>query len=414
MSHTARRTLWAGMALLGCSLYWAPAVQAMTHVKARPTSSQFSVISASMQISHIVSRDAMREISRSMLRAKAVPHASTRPSTVPAEEQLPPTRGFLASQPQTVTAPSQTGSTLPPTAPSVLKPSSPSNAIPPLPAPLPASVANRGIGTPGQPIPSKATPASSAPGTLPAVAGSASSRRNELLPPGPLSATPMGIAVTPGEVRVSGLGGSSAPWTIVLLLTALTLIPSLLICVTPFARLLVVFHFLRQALGLQTTPSNQTLIGLTLILTFFIMEPVGQQIYHGSFEPLQRGEITAFEAISRGQEPMREFMIHFVREKDAALFLDIAKEPRPHDIRDLSMRVLLPAYIVSELKAGFQIGAVLFLPFLVVDMVVASITTSVGMMQLPPVVISTPLKLLLFLMVDGWHLLISALMRSFQ
>ena len=110
---------------------------------------------------------------------------------------------------------------------------------------------------------------------------------------------------------------------------------------------------------------------------------------------------------------MREFMAHYVREKDAALFLEIAHEPAPHTINDLSMRVLLPAYIVSELKAGFQIGAVLFLPFLVVDMVVASITTSVGMMQLPPVVISTPLKLLLFLMVDGWHLLISSLMRSF-
>ena len=216
------------------------------------------------------------------------------------------------------------------------------------------------------------------------------------------------------EIRITGLGSSSAPWTIVLLLTFLTLIPSLLICMTPFARLLVVFHFLRQALGLQTTPSNQTLIGLTLVMTFFIMEPVGNRIYEQSFLPLQTGKITAFEAISRGEQPMREFMAHYVREKDAALFLEIAHEPAPHTINDLSMRVLLPAYIVSELKAGFQIGAVLFLPFLVVDMVVASITTSVGMMQLPPVVISTPLKLLLFLMVDGWHLLISSLMRSFS
>jgi flagellar biosynthesis protein FliP len=228
-----------------------------------------------------------------------------------------------------------------------------------------------------------------------------------------ISKSPLDMVVTPNEVRVRGFGSSSAPWTIVLLLTALTLIPSLLVCVTPFARLLVVFHFLRQALGLQTTPSNQTLIGLTLILTFFIMQPVGQQIYRDSFAPLQNGEITAFEALGRSEEPLRNFMSHYVREKDAALFLEIAKEPRPHNVRDLTMRVLLPAYIVSELKAGFQIGAVLFLPFLVVDMVVASITTSVGMMQLPPVVISTPLKLLLFLMVDGWHLLIGALMRSF-
>jgi flagellar biosynthesis protein FliP len=228
-----------------------------------------------------------------------------------------------------------------------------------------------------------------------------------------LGSRPIGIAVTPNEVRVSGLGSSSAPWGVVLLLTGLTLLPSLLICVTPFARLLVVFHFLRQALGLQTTPSNQTLIGLTLILTFFIMQPVGKQIYSASLFPLQQGTITPFEAIARAEDPLRDFMVHFVREKDAALFLEIAHEPRPHDVRDLSMRVLLPAYIVSELKAGFQIGAVLFLPFLVVDMVVASITNAVGMMQLPPVVISTPLKLLLFLMVDGWHLLIGALMRSF-
>jgi flagellar biosynthetic protein FliP len=218
----------------------------------------------------------------------------------------------------------------------------------------------------------------------------------------------------PNELRISGLGGGSAQWTIVILLTFLTLIPSILICMTPFARLLIVFHFLRQALGLQTTPSNQTLVGLSVIMTFFLMQPVGLAIYQNSVVPLQEGKITALVALTRGAAPMRQFMSHYVREKDVALFLDIAKEPRPATVNDLSFRVLLPAYILSELKAGFQIGAVLFLPFLVVDMVVASITTSVGMMQLPPVVISTPLKLLLFLMVDGWHLLIGALMRSFN
>ena len=144
------------------------------------------------------------------------------------------------------------------------------------------------------------------------------------------------------------------------------------------------------------------------------MDQVGKQIYNSSFLPLQNGQITALQAVDRGSEPMRHFMAHYVREKDAALFLEIAHAPRPKSIEDVSMRVLLPAYIVSELKAGFQIGAVLFLPFLVVDIVIASITTSVGMMQLPPVVISTPLKLMLFLMVDGWHLLISALVRSFN
>ena len=228
------------------------------------------------------------------------------------------------------------------------------------------------------------------------------------------AATPAAPATNPNEIKITGFGGSNSQFTIVVLLTFLTLIPSILICMTPFARLLVVFHFLRQALGLQTTPSNQTLIGLSMIMTFFLMQPIGAAIYKDAVIPFQEGKITAVDAIERGGVPMRQFMSHYVREKDAALFLDIAKEPRPKDINDISFRVLLPAYILSELKAGFQIGAVLFLPFLVVDMVVASITTSVGMMQLPPVVISTPLKLLLFLMVDGWHILIGALMRSFN
>ena len=235
---------------------------------------------------------------------------------------------------------------------------------------------------------------------------------------GKLNSNSAGTTAKPGAatngINITGLGNSSTPWTIVVLLTLLTLIPSLMICVTPFARLLVVFHFLRQALGLQTTPSNQTLIGLSLVLTFFIMQPVGEQIYRDALVPLENGKITAFDAVNLGAEPLRHFMAHYVREKDAALFLDIAHAPRPRTVDDIPMRVMMPAYIVSELRAGFQIGAVLFLPFLVVDIVVASITNAVGMMQLPPVVISTPLKLMLFLMVDGWHLLIGALVRSFS
>ncbi len=218
---------------------------------------------------------------------------------------------------------------------------------------------------------------------------------------------------TGGALQVPASLGRSVPWSIVLMLTALTLVPSILICMTPFARLLIVFHFLRQALGLQTTPSNQTLIGLSVILTFFLMQPVASQIYLEAAVPLQAGQITPIEALGRAEVPMHKFMSRYVREKDVALFVGLAKEPRPASVDDISMRVLLPAYILSELKAGFEIGTVLFLPFLVVDLVVASITTSVGMLQLPPVVISTPLKLLLFLMVDGWHLLISSLMRSF-
>jgi flagellar biosynthetic protein FliP len=217
-----------------------------------------------------------------------------------------------------------------------------------------------------------------------------------------------------GIVQITGVPGGSVPWSIVVLLTALTLIPSILLCMTPFARLLIVFHFLRQALGLQTTPSNQTLIGLSLILTFFLMQPVANDIYQQAVLPMEAGRISMVDALSRAEIPVRHFMTHYVREKDLALFIEIAKEPQPASMDDVSMRVLLPSYILSELKAGFQIGTVLFLPFLIVDLVVASITTSVGMLQLPPVVISTPLKLLLFLMVDGWHLLIGSLMRSFN
>ncbi len=203
------------------------------------------------------------------------------------------------------------------------------------------------------------------------------------------------------------------PWNIVILLTVLTLLPALLLAMTPFVRMLVVFHFLRQALGTQSTPTNQTLIGLALFLTYFIMQPVGADVYQAAIVPLQNNQITAMEALDRGAVPLRRFMLKYTRQKDLALFVELAKEPRPRRPEDLSMRVVIPAYILSELKTGFQIGTILFFPFLVIDLVVASITTSVGMMQLPPVVISTPLKILLFVMVDGWNLVVGSLMKSF-
>jgi len=220
------------------------------------------------------------------------------------------------------------------------------------------------------------------------------------------------LHVQPNEIKITGLGDNSA-LQIAVLLTFLTLIPSLILCITPFARLLVVFHFLRQALGLQTTPSNQTLIGLALILTSFLMQPVGANIYQNALQPYEHGSLALSDALTEGSKPLKTFMLHYVREKDVSLFVELSKEPKPRNLDDLSMRVVVPAYILSELRAGFQIGAVLFLPFIVIDMVVASITTSVGMFQLPPVVISTPLKLLLFVMVDGWHLLVGSLMKSF-
>jgi len=199
----------------------------------------------------------------------------------------------------------------------------------------------------------------------------------------------------------------------VVLLTLLTLLPAIVLSMTPFVRLLVAFHFLRQALGTQTTPSNQTLIGLSLILTFFLMQPVGAAIHQSAILPYERGQVDAMGALDLASVPARRFMLKYAREKDLALFVELAKEAKPSNSGDLPMRVVAPAYLISELKAGFQIGAALYLPFLVVDIAVAAITTAMGMLQLPPVVISTPLKILLFVMVDGWNLLVGSLMKSF-
>lgn len=224
--------------------------------------------------------------------------------------------------------------------------------------------------------------------------------------------SPFGFSL-PGLLPGTSAPGSSASWNIVILLTLLTLIPAIILSMTPFVRLLVVFHFLRQALGTQTTPSNQTLIGLALILTFFLMQPVGAAIYTDAIVPLDAGHITMMAALDRAIVPMRHFMLKYAREKDLALFVELAHEPRPARPEDLAMRIVAPAYLLSELQAGFRIGAALFLPFLVIDLVTAAITTSVGMLQMPPVIISTPLKILLFVVVDGWNLLIGSLMRSF-
>ena len=221
-------------------------------------------------------------------------------------------------------------------------------------------------------------------------------------------------AARPAGLTIPGTGNAvSLPWTIVILFTLLTLLPALLLSMTPFVRLLVVFHFLRQALGTQSTPTNQTLIGLALFLTYFIMQPVGAEIYRDAVAPLEAGKVSALEAMDRATPPLRRFMLRYARERDLALFVEMGHEPRPHRPEDLPLRIVVPAYILSELKAGFQIGTVLFLPFLVIDMVVASVTTSMGMLQLPPVVISTPLKILLFVMVDGWNLVVGSLMKSF-
>jgi len=205
----------------------------------------------------------------------------------------------------------------------------------------------------------------------------------------------------------------STPWTILFVLTIVTLLPTILMAMTPLVRLMVVFHFLRQALGTQTAPSNPTLMGLALMMTWFLMTPVLNQVDQQAVEPYRAGQVTGWEAIDRGSQPVKLFMLHYAREKDLALFTAAGQVPRPNTAADLPMRVVIPSYILSELKAGFAIGAVLFLPFLLIDMVTASITTSIGMFQLPPVVVSTPLKILLFVMIDGWNLLASSLLKSF-
>lgn len=206
--------------------------------------------------------------------------------------------------------------------------------------------------------------------------------------------------------------GTSQPLQIIILLTLLSFIPAILVSMTCFTRLIVVFHFLRQALGTQETPNNQILIGLSLFITLFVMSPTFTQIYNEAYKPMSEGEITQTEAIEKGLIPLRAYMMKHTREKDLALFLSLSKAPRPATENDVPTTALIPAYMISELKTAFQIGFILFLPFLVIDLAVSSVLLSMGMMQLPPVVISMPLKILLFVMVDGWYLIVSSLVKS--
>ncbi|MFN7937914.1 MAG: flagellar type III secretion system pore protein FliP [Bryobacteraceae bacterium] len=220
-------------------------------------------------------------------------------------------------------------------------------------------------------------------------------------------------AATPLLTLGKGANAVSLPMQVVLIMTALTLLPAVFMSVTPFLRITLVLHFLRQALGTQSTPSNQVLIGLALFLTLLIMQPVLQDAYQKGWEPLEKGDLAWKEAFDQGSRPVRDFLLRFSREKDIQLFLEITHSPAPQSPRDLDVRILVPAYILSELRTGFQIGAVLFFPFLIIDLVVASVTLSIGMVQLPPVMLSAPFKILLFVLVDGWNLVIGSLVRSF-
>ncbi len=219
----------------------------------------------------------------------------------------------------------------------------------------------------------------------------------------------LGVSLVPSKGPVS----LSVPLQIVAMLTLLAILPAVIMSVTPFLRITIVLHFLRQALGTQGTPSNQVLIGMAMFLTLVIMRPVVAEMYHKGWEPLEAGQATWQQAWNDGSQPLKTFLVRYVREKDVSLFLDISHTPAPHDSSGLPLDVVLPAYVLSELKTGFQIGVILFLPFLVIDLVVASVTLSIGMVQLPPVMLSAPFKVLLFVLVDGWNLVVGSLIRSF-
>ena len=215
------------------------------------------------------------------------------------------------------------------------------------------------------------------------------------------------------------LGGDGAKHTavvvqILILLTVLSLAPALFIMVTSFTRIVIVLSFLRQALGAQAVPPNQVLLSLSLFLTMFIMAPVGQAVYKDALQPLIAEQVSYEDAWEKGIQPIRGFMLRQVREKDVELFIELGRLPKPETAEHIPTHVIIPAFILSELRVAFQIGFLIYIPFLIVDMVVASILMSMGMMMLPPVMISMPFKLILFVLADGWYLVVGSLVRSFQ
>nr|WP_269635005.1 flagellar type III secretion system pore protein FliP [Thermosinus carboxydivorans] len=197
-------------------------------------------------------------------------------------------------------------------------------------------------------------------------------------------------------------------------LTVLSLAPSILIMMTSFTRIIIVLSFLRSALATQQTPPNQVLIGLALFLTFYTMSPYWDQINQNALQPYLAGTISQDTAMSEAMKPLRQFMLKQTRENDLALFVNLSEGPRPNSPEDITTSTLIPAFIISELKTAFQIGFLIYIPFIVIDMVVASTLMSMGMMMVPPVMISLPFKLLLFILVDGWHLIIRSLITSFN
>ncbi|MCB1886690.1 MAG: flagellar type III secretion system pore protein FliP [Rhodocyclaceae bacterium] len=210
-------------------------------------------------------------------------------------------------------------------------------------------------------------------------------------------------------------GGTSYSLTVqtLVLLTLLSFVPAIVLMMTSFTRIIIVFSLLRQAMGTQTSPPNQVLLGLSLFLTFFVMSPVAERVYSEAYLPLSENTIQLEEALSRASEPMKAFMLRQVRQPDLELFATLARSEPVEKAEDLPLRVIVPAFVTSELKTAFQIGFIVFLPFLIIDMVVASVLMSMGMMMMSPVIVALPFKIMLFVLVDGWTLLIGSLVRSF-
>ena len=229
--------------------------------------------------------------------------------------------------------------------------------------------------------------------------------------PPPAVTTPyFSLGLTPGEEPAR----STVLLQIFLLMTVLSLAPAILIMVTSFSRIVIVLSLLRRALGTNTLPSNQIVIGLALFLTIFIMAPVWQKINADALQPYLDKKISNQQAFESAVIPLREFMFKQTREKDLALFVDIAKLKRPENANDIPTTVLIPSFIISEIKTAFEIGLLLYVPFLIIDMVVAAVLLSMGMMMLPPIMVSLPFKLLLFVVADGWYLLVGSLVKSFR
>lgn len=231
--------------------------------------------------------------------------------------------------------------------------------------------------------------------------------------------TPLAAGAQQGLPAITGTPGPGGGTTYslsvqtLLLLTSLTFLPAVVLMMTSFTRIIIVFALLRTAMGTQTSPPNQVLLGLALFLTFFIMSPVVEKVYTDAYLPMSRTEIGFDQALERAAVPVKAFMLKQVRQPDIALFTKLSKTPPVEKAEDLPMRVVVPAFVTSELKTAFQIGFLVFIPFLIIDMVVASVLMSMGMMMMSPVIVSLPFKIMLFVLVDGWTLLVGSLVESF-